>query len=419
VKRILLRAPKDPFEVVSPERTLEQNLIGNNSGNLIFIEAAHKILGTRETEITVDRFDAPKLGADQINERFDAYVIPLANAFRMRFEANLISMTRLLERLTIPVVVLGVGAQANVRYNPARLTQIEGSVRAFMRAALDRSPSVGVRGEFTYDYLRGLGFADVEVIGCPSMFLHGDRLDVEKRLPALTSDAALAMNVSPYVKAMGPIVTSHLARYPNLRYIAQDLETLELLLWGDPTPGSGVDAENPIHTSHPLLQQGRTRLYVDPWPWIEGLRGMDFSFGTRIHGNIAALLAGTPAFVFAHDSRTLELARYFGIPHRIMAEVAPGTDAADLYAEADYGDLVGGHAARFATFTGFLERHGLAHVFQPGEDPTAFDRRMAATPFPPPVTDVAGARVGDLVRRTKRLRGRIRREARRRGLLRA
>ena len=41
-----------------------------------------------------------------------------------------------------------------------------------------------------------------------------------------------------------------------------------------------------------------------------------------------------------------------------------------------------GHAARFATFTDYLERQGLRHVFQPGEDPTAFDRRIAAIDFP-------------------------------------
>ena len=116
----------------------------------------------------------------------------------------------------------------------------------------------------------------------------------------------------------------------------------------------------PVHTSHPLFVENKVRFFVDPWPWIEDLRGVDFAFGTRIHGNIAALLAGTPAFVLAHDSRTLELARYFEIPHRRMTDVPPDTDAAELYAEADYGALMRGHAARFATFSAFLARHGLS-----------------------------------------------------------
>ena len=76
-----------------------------------------------------------------------------------------------------------------------------------------------------------------------------------------------------------------------------------------------------MHRSHPFFAERRTRLYADPWPWLADLAAFDFSFGTRIHGNIAALLAGTPAYVLAHDSRTLELARYFEIPHTAMPDV--------------------------------------------------------------------------------------------------
>ena len=130
-------------------------------------------------------------------------MIPLANAFRPTFEPDLIRMTRLIARLRIPVVVLGVGAQATLDYDWTRLRPMERSVRAFVGAVLDHGPSIGVRGELTRDYLRSLGFRDVEVIGCPSMFLWGDRMDVRKRRAALSTEARLAITVSPYVKAMG------------------------------------------------------------------------------------------------------------------------------------------------------------------------------------------------------------------------
>jgi Polysaccharide pyruvyl transferase len=418
MKRLLLRTPKDAFEVVSPESTLAQNLVGGNSGNLIFTEAAQRILSAREVEITPDRFEAHKLGAGHINERFDAYVIPLANAFRPSFETGLRRLTGVLERLTIPVVVLGVGAQANASYDAARLRSMEPSIRAFMSAVLDRSPSVGVRGEFTHDYLRGLGYRDVEVIGCPSMFLGGDRLRVEKRVPTLARDAIVSINVSPYVTAMGGVVASHLERYPNLRYIAQDVDTLERLLWGDRTPVADDAGTMPVHTTHPLFQQRKVRYYVDPWPWIDDLRAAEFSFGTRIHGNIAALVAGTPAVVLAHDSRTLELARYFDIPHRLVSELPPDVDARDLYESADFAALIDGHAARFGTFTGFLARHGLRHVFEPGEDPAAFDAQLAGTEFPAAVGYTGVARLGRVRREGRRAAGRLRREARCRGLIR-
>jgi hypothetical protein len=269
-----------------------------------------------------------------------------------------------------------------------------------------------VRGELTYDYLRGLGFRDVEVIGCPSMFINGDQLHVEKGLPAIGPDSKLAINVSPYVKRMGPVVRHHVERYPDLTYIAQDIATLEMLLWGD--PGSDVDPseDRPIHLDHPLFRDDKTRFFVDPWPWLRFLATRDFSFGTRIHGNIAALMAGTPAFVLAHDSRTLELVRYFEIPHRLMSDVGPGLDAADLYAEADYGPLNRGHAGRFETFTAFLARHGLDHVFASAPPDPDFETRMEATPFPPAVTIESKLELPDLRRRMGRLRRRVYRMSR-------
>ena len=87
-----------------------------------------------------------------------------------------------------------------------RLKPLEASVRDFVSAVLDRAPSIGVRGEMTCDYLRGLGYRDVEVIGCPSMFLNGDRLRVEKTVPHLERDTPisaerLALQATPWARS--------------------------------------------------------------------------------------------------------------------------------------------------------------------------------------------------------------------------
>jgi hypothetical protein len=415
VTRILLRAPKDPFEVRPAEQVLEQNLIGNNSGNLVFIDAAHKLLSVPGATIVADRFHAAKKAADRINDEFDHYVLPLANAFRPSFVPQLDRMTELISRLRIPVVVLGVGAQATIDYDWTRLAPIEPSVKAFARAVLDHGPSIGVRGELTAEYLRSLGFRDVEVVGCPSMFAWGPDLRVERKVPELTRDARIALTVSPYVKAFGPIVTRHVEAYPNLVYIAQDLESLELLLWGGTHPDAWKTQDNPVHLAHPLIRDDRTQLFLDPYPWIADLRTRDFSFGTRIHGTIAALLAGTPGVVVAHDSRTLELARYFDIPHRTIREVGPETDAADLYAAADYTALNEGHAARWATFESYLARHGVDHAFDHDGAPEAWEARAAATPWPPAVRSSFGAPAG-VRARVRRARYAARRAARRSNL---
>lgn len=85
--------------------------------------------------------------------------------------------------------------------------------------------------------------------------------------------------------------------------------------------------------------------------------------------------------MLAHDSRTLELARYFDIPYRLLEGATPNLDAADLYAEANYSRLMAGHRARWDAFAAFMAKHGLTHASAAGGDQgAAFDIRVAALP---------------------------------------
>ncbi|MGI9610411.1 MAG: polysaccharide pyruvyl transferase family protein, partial [Acidimicrobiia bacterium] len=298
-KRIMMRAGKSPFDVVSPEETYKRRVLGGNLGNLLFTHAAHRALETDDADVVAGGLAWRSHHASRINADFDAFVVPLANAFRLGFEKELVHLTKLISKLTAPVVVLGVGAQATRDYDTSRLQPIEASVKAFVGAVLDRSATIGVRGELTFDYLTGLGFKDVEVIGCPSLFLNGDRLHVQRKAPELEANAKVAINISPYRKRMGKVLSRHLERYPNLTYVAQDRATLRRLLHGDRLYERREADQNdvPVHTSHPIFRAGKVRTFVDAGPWLDYLATRDFCFGTRIHGNMAATVAGTPSFV--------------------------------------------------------------------------------------------------------------------------
>ena len=391
--RIVIRAHKNPFDVADAETTYGRNLIGNNTGNLVFSQSVYRLLARSDTELTTSTLLSES--AERLNEEVDHLVIPLANAFRPDYVHRLESMSTLIEQLTIPVTVLGVGAQASLTGQQKSGDVVGTATTRFVRAVLDRSSSIGVRGDFTRDYLRGLGFSDehVQVIGCPSIFMWGPDLAVERRVERLTQESPIAFNVSPYVTEMGPLSQYCAERYPNLVYMAQNIQSLELMLYGTYPMGSTAMVDNgaPVTLDHPLVRENRIRFFLDPTTWFEELRRYDFSFGTRIHGNIASLLAGTPAVLLAHDARTLELAEYHEIPHRLITEVASDTDPVELHAEASWDRLVKGHGGRWDTFAGFLAAHDLPHVYSDGQDPTAFDRAMADLELPPPVEPLTAA----------------------------
>ena len=394
VKRILLRSGKSPYDVVPVERALHEDVFATNSGNLIFSDATHKILETPRAKVVSNGITTRVADADRINSEYDVFVIPLANAFRPSFERQLERLTQLISKLKIPVVVPGVGAQTGVNYSADRLKPMQPTVYAFVSAVLDHSASIGVRGEFTERYLRDMGFRDVDVIGCPSMFLGGSRLVVREDGRSLGPESRIAVNGSHDAvrkHKLGQIIDRTHARYPHLRFIGQNLSDARQLHWRDLSHQNAAVTDIPTHPDHPMYGEGKVRVYIDPVTWMDDLRGFDFSFGSRIHGNIAALLAGTPATVLCGDSRTLELCRYFDIPHRMLSKVPADLDPADLHAAADFGPLMRGHQERFDRFVNFLDKNGLENTFTHGDGGAAFDKQMSGLTFPPGVRPWIGS----------------------------
>jgi hypothetical protein len=387
VKRILIRSAKDPFLALSPEASLARNVFASNSGNMLFAQSVHQMLAVPDVEVVSngyvpDRVDLQPETVAKINSEFDGFVIPLANAFRPTFINQLRRLTRLIRQLEIPVVVVGVGAQAAPHAN-----ELPENVRAdsadFLSAVLDRSAKIGVRGEITRRCLAALGFGDehVEVIGCPSLYGPGRDLTVSKADHGLQTDSRIAANLTLSQVTAAKIMNRAAERYPRLTYVPQTINELRMLLWGEPLP-QPIDENMPASPDHPLYRQNRIRFFLDPLPWHRFLAEHDFAFGTRIHGNIAALSAGIPAYLLTFDSRTTELADYHAIPYAPISKIRPDTDPAELYDRADLSAFNARQPEAFGHYLGFLEENGLDHIHQPGKENPGFQQRLAEVNFP-------------------------------------
>lgn len=408
--RMLIRSGKDPFTPVSAETTLTQDVFNSNSGNYLFQHAVWKALAVDGTELvsngTLSERGKPARGdAARINDEFDHFVIPLANAFRPDFIDRLNRLSDLLEGVTIPVTVTGIGAQAAHGQGAESLAPIADQVKRFVGLVLDRSASIGVRGVFTQTYLTQLGFPEdsIDIIGCPSLFLHGRDFQVHRKIDAVGPDSRLALNVTPEVPGIGAFATAHAARYPHLTYVPQDAHDLRLMLWGTPFPHVH-DSTVPVHLDHQLYREDRMRMFVDTWTWYDFLAEHEFAYGTRFHGNVAALLGGTPAMLLAHDSRTLELAEHHRMPHQIMSELTADITAEELYEATDLTEFNAAMPENFDRYTGFLERNGLDHIWSGGATTTEFDSKLAAADLPPAVHTLGGG-LSEVANRLQWLRG--------------
>ena len=85
--KILLRAGFSPLDSPQADQIILENLIWENTGNMLFPYSIMRILMREDTKITaisVNRFFSAAQAAEWSRE-YNCFVIPLANAFRDSF----------------------------------------------------------------------------------------------------------------------------------------------------------------------------------------------------------------------------------------------------------------------------------------------------------------------------------------------
>lgn len=384
--KILVRSQMPSEHDKNISEILIYNLVGSNTGNLLFQNSIMRMLMTSDdVEIVTTKIKNKYTKADieKINAEYEMFIIPLANAFRISFINELQNMTELIRRLTIPCVVIGVGIQRSLDAK-AWDYKYDEAVTEFMHAVLEKSAMVGIRGEVTAEYLTRKGFTpekDFTVIGCPSLYTYGDNLPVP-HLTDLTPKSKTAVNF----KAELPKKIYHFLRteadsFEDNVFVSQVVKEIKALYIGYPYPEAELRKESfpadyPVSFTKGLMKEDRMVGFLDQASWVEWLKGRDFNFGSRIHGDIASILAGTPCFICAGDCRVKELAEYHNIPHIIGSDLTEDMNIIDLYNKADYSALARGHKERVTHYLDFYDKNNIKRITREemNSEDTPFDR---------------------------------------------
>jgi Polysaccharide pyruvyl transferase len=269
--------------------------IAGNTGNLAFQCVLSGLVGD-DVEMTSWR-QVP----EEVGERYELLIVP---------EASVLTATKdfgwkadFIEKVDLPVVVLGVGRQAELGVD--RIDVPSGTQR-YVRAIAKRSHTIGVRGERTAAELARIGVHNTEVLGCPSLFWSSDTppdvVPDHPRIVASPGPDRRTLRAAHRTIGRWTVASSGEA-------VAQSGRLLRAALDGE--------------ASAPLVRRSwRTRpgpavpinAFLDVPAWLEFLRGFDVSIGARIHGALLAVAAGIPAVCVVHDDRTRELAETCALP---------------------------------------------------------------------------------------------------------
>jgi hypothetical protein len=311
---------------------------GGNLGNFAFVEALWRHLSPNAQLLPWHVSPA------EAREKCDLLVFAAAN--QLGSHTDLDWLANHFEKIGLPIVVVGLGAQAS---NMASVVQLSPGTERWARViaslAPTNNPNIGVRGDFTRRALETLGLGDrAAIMGCPSNFLN-DRPDfysvLQRNLAKRRIDRLCAAAGSRHFASARDVERS-LARLVGETgglYVAQAEIEMVSFARGEIESIDPAELEairNFVTPSLPLKyflvwRQRHAVCFADATSWMDAVRNCDFAVGARIHGVVLAIQAGVPGGVIAHDSRTLELSQTMAIPVRSGAEIPANLGLADLY----------------------------------------------------------------------------------------
>ncbi len=269
--------------------------------------------------------DASETDIERYNSEFDYALLRGSNYLHAEMDWE--NAPAILNRLRIPIIALGIGAQAPAK-GKLHLTR---DARRVLECIAEHSASIGVRGAYTADVLWSLGIRNVRIVGCPTIFRNNDpalRID----LPPLETVHRVcftlrrevghdyAEDIDRYLDLQRDTIIE-LSRRFDLHVAAQGEVEEKKVLWGSPhvreealsllrQQGWLRGETDPLEA----LYNGRL-FYADSVAEFEAFnRRQDLVLGYRLHGNLLSLANRVPSVYFTYDSRTVEFAETFQIP---------------------------------------------------------------------------------------------------------
>ncbi len=318
---------------------------GKNTGNQLFRFAIYSHISSPKQ--IVDFNTDP----EYIKNNFDILVIPSANQVNPAWDLG--SRAKFIEQCQLPVLVIGLGAQAPQLEFDEKLELQPGTIR-YLKVISEYSKRIAVRGKFTVRCLQQYGIENTVVMGCPSIFL-SPRSNlgqiIEPKYQKQIVKLSVASGSCPPNKIHQLVERKLIDLVDSYQghYICQAPQDLIALSRSRIEEIQQLDYLQKIHSylmpkvSDSEFVSFARRHFVSFWnveSWLEFLSTCDFSLGKRIHGNIAAIQAETPALVITHDSRTKELCNTMKIPNMAMKEFLKTHDLIDLIEKISFNGTI-------------------------------------------------------------------------------
>ena len=334
------------------------SMFGNNTGNMLFSESLlRNIHGAERGHLGL---------SPEAYKEFDCIIVAAANWLNPGLDFA--GLADRLEKTDLPVVAVGLGAQAPIEYGMPVLK--EGTKR-LINIISERSAKISVRGEFSASVLNHYGVSNVTVTGCPSLLLSGRKApNIRSYESHGKANAALGATRHGFnrsddfqdyvyrqarINNLDIILQSELA---DMYYATGRLNNLDLKQKAERICSAVYQGD--VEGVENYLKM-HAKVFFDLDEWVGYMAQKTIYVGTRLHGAIASLLAGTPAVLICHDSRTLEVAQAMKLPYVTRERVDVHKDMVldELYSKSDMDTFEKNYLEYRSTFSKFFAENQL------------------------------------------------------------
>lgn len=321
----------------SPHKTNLKE-VGLNTGNMLFWYALSSILQAEQT--TVAECMWKKVDTTQYDSFITTDMIWIQEnaTFPVVKQQLQIANDR-------PLVPISVGLQSRQRKKDFQMHE----ETLHLLSEIQERCVIGTRGEYTAEILSQYGIRNIQVIGCPSMYLPFDyRFQIRKNDMA---PQYAAVNMRSMYSELSPEEISFLVYAANhdFGFCEQTSDPFSQKICKDPATYEYLNTW--LNTNK--------MIFFDVADWRDYISKMDFSMGCRFHGNVVALWEHVPSLFITIDSRTEELCQHFSLPTMSIRDFDPEKDIRYYYDLADYSAFNRSYADRLDEFISFLKKNHL------------------------------------------------------------
>lgn len=330
-----------------------------NIGSKLWYQGLISEISTDDNEIT---YYDQKMEQEEINEKFDMVIYPMANIFSKEFSTYIDELSNFLKKIKIPVFIISCGVQADSYEDLNDLVKSTGNVsKRFISTIYKTGGQFALRGWFTAEFFKKSGFDNPAVVGCPSLYQLGRNLKITKKEVDLS-------HFKPSFNGKFDVIKDYLNRFDNSVFYDQD-HFYDYLYNPNYYSGNSIKRDclkflkfSPYSLDiAKLIVNDRLKLIADMWDWQNSFysENINFSFGSRIHGSVIALLSRISDVVVGFDSRTREMAEFYNIPCVGSFDEVKPQSLYKFYENLDFSNFNKKFDALYNDFENFLIKNNI------------------------------------------------------------